>query len=269
METAGRTRSSSVQARRSATRASSPGMRTGGVEPPQREAAGLQPAELTGARASACEGWPTGFEPVPTRLTTSDARHYTTATTKRRAGTTGLEPATSRLTSECSSRLSYAPDCAGGIRTRDLELMRLARTAAPPPRGWTEASGKAAPSLHRPGLCGFAAVETGPVRPAGVEPAISGTRSRRGGQAPPRPDDREPPAGLEPAASGLRARRHTVRPRGREDSGGRARTCVSRSTVARLPDSTTPDRKGGSPPAMAPAGVEPATSRLRAGCSAD
>jgi hypothetical protein len=58
---------------------------------------------------------------------------YTTATTK--AGTTGLEPAASRLTSECSARLSYAPEeCAGGIRTHGLELMRLARTAAPLPR---------------------------------------------------------------------------------------------------------------------------------------
>jgi len=28
-------------------------MRTGGVEPPQREATGLQPAELAGAQASA------------------------------------------------------------------------------------------------------------------------------------------------------------------------------------------------------------------------
>ena len=59
------------------------------------------------------------------------------------AGTTGLEPATSRLTSECSAQLSYAPeDCAGGIRTHGLELMRLARTAAPLPRksGWQESN---------------------------------------------------------------------------------------------------------------------------------
>ena len=61
---------------------------------------------------------------------------YTTATMKR-TGTTGLEPATSRLTSECSIRLSYAPSIshsAGGIRTHGLELMRLAGTAAPLPR---------------------------------------------------------------------------------------------------------------------------------------
>ena len=83
------------------------------------------------------------------------------------AGTTGLEPAASRLTSERSARLSYAPEeegarggtegfphaeatrsprpstsprrrgalrSAGGIRTHGLELMRLARTAAPLPR---------------------------------------------------------------------------------------------------------------------------------------
>ena len=59
---------------------------------------------------------------------------YTTATME--AGTTGLEPAASRLTSECSARLSYAPwmSSAGGIRTHGLELMRLARTASPLPR---------------------------------------------------------------------------------------------------------------------------------------
>jgi hypothetical protein len=43
-----RTRSSSVQARRSATRELHPhGMRTDGVEPPRHEAPGLQPGELT------------------------------------------------------------------------------------------------------------------------------------------------------------------------------------------------------------------------------
>jgi hypothetical protein len=45
------------------------------------------------------------------------------------------------------------------------------------------------------------------VWPAGLEPAVSGSRNRRGGHAPPQPDA-APPAGLEPAASGLRARRH-------------------------------------------------------------
>jgi hypothetical protein len=54
---------------------------------------------------------------------------------RRRAGTTGLEPARARLTSECSQPLSYVPvSSAGGIRTHGLELMRLARTASPLPR---------------------------------------------------------------------------------------------------------------------------------------
>jgi hypothetical protein len=72
-----RTRSSSVQTRCSSTRASSP-----------RVADRIR----TGAA----------------RFTTSGARRYTTAT-KKRAGATGLEPAASRLTSERSARLSYAP----------------------------------------------------------------------------------------------------------------------------------------------------------------
>ena len=53
-------------------------------------------------------------------------------------------------------------DSAGGIRTHDLELMRLARTA---------------PS------------STGAICPAGVEPAISGAQSRRGGRSPLQADD--------------------------------------------------------------------------------
>ena len=88
------------------------------------------------------QGWPAGLEPAPAGITTPGASVYTTATTK--AGTTGLEPAASRLTSERSARLSYAPEgsSAGGIRTHGLELMRLARTASPLPRksGWQESN---------------------------------------------------------------------------------------------------------------------------------
>jgi hypothetical protein len=39
-------------------------VRTGGFEPPQPEAAGLQPVELANAPRPR-EGWPTGFEPAP------------------------------------------------------------------------------------------------------------------------------------------------------------------------------------------------------------
>jgi hypothetical protein len=74
-------------------------------------------------------------EGVADRIRTGAARFTTSgaAVTPQppRTGTTGLEPAASRLTSERSARLSYIPSSAGGIRTHGLELMRLARTASP------------------------------------------------------------------------------------------------------------------------------------------
>src|SRR5687767_7143888 len=54
-------------------------VRTGGVEPPQREAAGLQPAELADARRPR-KGWPTGLEPVPRGSQPRVLAAYTTAT---------------------------------------------------------------------------------------------------------------------------------------------------------------------------------------------
>ena len=133
---------------------------------------------------------------------------------------------------------------AGGIRTHDLELMRLARTAAPLPR---------VARRRGRGLC-----------PRPLTHVVVSARSRHA-----------------PAKPGRTSRGY---------SGGRARTCFSRLTVARLTDSTTPERSGrrGSrtPKALkptrfrdgvprrwqsfqvAPAGVEPATLRLRGGSSA-
>src|SRR6266545_2943341 len=104
-------------------------------------------------------------------------------------------------------RLSYAPgSSAGGIRTHGLELMRLTRTAAPPPRfaSWPRRlpPGGARLRRHSPRWLHRAfrgratcTVPSGPappasrqntkqVWPAGVEPAISGARSRWGGQLP-------------------------------------------------------------------------------------
>jgi hypothetical protein len=76
------------------------------------------------------------------------ARPVPCLTRHRRVGRTGgLSPEERAL---CSSELRPRSS-AGGIRTHDLELMRLARTASPLPRK---------------------------VWPAGVEPAISGARSR-------------------------------------------------------------------------------------------
>src|SRR3954447_12171993 len=127
-----------------------------------------------------------------------------------RTGTTGLEPAASRLTSECSTQLSYAPkknvSSAGGIRTHGLELMRLAGTASPLPRK----SGRQESNLRSP------VPETGGVARL------------------PYSQMKAPPAGLEPALSGLRARRHLPFDHGGVSSGGRGRTCVSRLTAARL-----------------------------------
>src|SRR4051794_2750262 len=126
----------SLQARRSSGLSYIPRVRvrTGGVEPPQREAAGLRPAELTGAQRPQRKGG----RPESNRCREDhdlECCRYTTATTKK-GGTTGLEPAASRLTSERSSAELRPRDMhgAGGIRTHGLELMRLARTAAPLPR---------------------------------------------------------------------------------------------------------------------------------------
>src|ERR687887_2155679 len=69
------------------------------------------------------------------RFTTSGARRYTTAT--MRARTTGLEPAASRLTSERSARLSYAPwwDEVARVGFEPTSRAHEAREeAAPPPR---------------------------------------------------------------------------------------------------------------------------------------
>jgi hypothetical protein len=172
--------------------------------------------------------------------------------------------------------------------------MRLARTAAPLPRK----SGRQESNLRSPA------------------PKAGGVADLPYGQM-----CCSTPAGLEPAASGLRVRRH--RPfdhGGKRSSGGRARTCASRVTVARLTarphrnesggsrtrtcervapacalatrcladSAMPPDGRGGSrtpkglsppvfetgyhadssPSRVAPAGIEPATPRLRVGSSA-
>lgn len=206
-----RTRSSSVQARRSATRASSPGDADGW----SRTTTARGPVYSRGSSPMLSVRAMRGDRPGSNRRRGDhNPGCFRLHHGHHEAGTTGLEPAASRLTSERSALLSYAPergrwkagsaprnrrqrryrprspepavahrrpcqrvsapppphrlaleayrsqlhvraralhqplfrhflgppvggpilDGAGGIRTHDLELMRLARTAAPPPR---------------------------------------------------------------------------------------------------------------------------------------
>lgn len=110
-------------------------------------------------------------------------------------------------------------DSAGGIRTHGLELMRLARTAAPLPRksGWQESNLRS----PVPETGGVACSPTARRRSAST-PGGTRTRSFRvegPASSPLRPRGQAPAAGLEPA--------------------------LSRVTTARLANSTTPERNGG------------------------
>ena len=113
----------------------------------------------------------------------------------------------------------FLVDCAGGIRTHGLELMRLARTAAPLPRdhvGEPTVPHEPPPSgscTGRPMRASRAAKPPSGLErldariwSAGFEPAISDARSRWGGLSPLRPvSSMSSPAGLEPATRGVEA----------------------------------------------------------------
>lgn len=73
----------SVQAKRPATGIPGAMMRTGGVEPPQPEAAALQAAELAGAQRSHVLGRPAGIEPA---LRASQARMLAVTSRPPRVG---------------------------------------------------------------------------------------------------------------------------------------------------------------------------------------
>ena len=196
-------------------------MRTGGVEPPQPGATGLQPAELTHAQRPQDIGATDRIRTGTARITTSDAA-VTPQPPRTRAqgatGTTGLEPAASRSTGERSPS--------------ELRPQRW--------RGWDSnprtRAHEAREDRHS---------STALVWPAGVEPAISGSQDRRGDQAPPRPDE-HPRRELNPRFRLERPASSRSTTGARESSGGRNRTCASRLTAARLTDSTTPERAGGS-----------------------
>ena len=212
-------------------------MRTGGVEPPQREATGLRPAELAGARrphdvrvaGRARTGACGAHDPGCFRL---HHGHQETGTTYARDPVDlrrgcGLCPrplahvlgsARSRHAPAKPERTSRG-DRAGGIRTHDLELMRLARTAAPLPRK----SGRQDSNLRSP------APEAGGVAKL---PHSQNTLPEA------------PPAGLEPAASRLRAGRHH-----QLDHGGSTRSEAPESNQALL-DISEPCRRGHRPPKL-------------------
>ena len=153
-------------------------MRTGGVEPPQREAHRVTARELADAQRP--RGGVAGRIRTGTAgLTTPDADRLHHGHHER-TGTTGLEPAASRLTSECSARLSYAPRW----------------------RGWDSNPRSRAHEAREDGRSSTALGLAGRSRTCGLrfpKPA--------GWPTPLQPDE-VPPAGLEPAASGLRVRRH-------------------------------------------------------------
>jgi hypothetical protein len=81
-----------------------PGMRTDGVEPPQREAPRLQRGELTHAQRPRGMGWPAGIEPTPRgsrpRMLPSTPRPPRSGDDRTRTG--GLSPDKRAL---CSSEL--------------------------------------------------------------------------------------------------------------------------------------------------------------------
>jgi hypothetical protein len=119
------------------------------------------------------------------RLTTSGARRYTTAT-RNLAGTAGLEPAASRLTSECSEQLSYAPRLRwrGWDSNPRLELMRLARKPLlhRARSGWQDSSLRS-PVPETGGMASLPYSQAKPPRPGGP-PAFE--RGYRAGGSPDR-----------------------------------------------------------------------------------
>ncbi len=116
--------------------------------------------------------------------------HHESGDDRTRTG--GLSPDKRAL---CSSELR-PHGRAGGIRTHGLELMRLARTAAPLPRksGWQE-SNLRSPASGAGGVASLPYSQSKP--PAGVEPAASGLRARRHSLS--TTGAKAPAAGLEPA----------------------------------------------------------------------
>ena len=135
-------------------------------------ATGLQPGELAGTQRPHEEGGRPGSN---RRRAGHDRECLPLHHDHHETGTTGFEPAASRLTSECSAHLSYAPNEVAPAGVEPASRAHEARgTAVSPRRIW----------------------------PAGVEPAVSGSRNRR-----------DAPSSLQPEvqAENLSRRRHVRR----------------------------------------------------------
>jgi hypothetical protein len=171
-------------------------MRTGGVEPPQRVATGLQPAELTDAQRPQ-----EGGRPGSNRRRADHDRECLPFTPRPprngddRTRTGGLSPDKRAL-----SALSYAPTPRNEVAPAGVEPASRAH----------EARGTAV-SPRR--------IE---VWLAGVEPAVSGARSRRDVRLPYSQKDAktDTPGGTRTRASGLRTRRHSRSTTGARSIGG-------------------------------------------------
>jgi hypothetical protein len=270
--------SASLQARCSARLSYIPEVRTGGVEPPQREASRLQRDELAGCSSvRLTRGDRPGsnrhcgiHRPGCCRLHHGHHEHEASGDDRTRTG--AFSPDKRALVP-----LSYAPvvrDGAGGIRTHDLELMRLARTASPLPRGvpsFPNLAGRGRTcSLRRPKPAGFRFPydQSSCSTPGGTR-----TRSFRV----------EGPASSPFDHGGMKLRRQGSNLR--LASNSRA-SCRLDHTGTKEGEGVEPPRPGGPPvfetgyraggsPSrgaddvlMTPAGVEPATARVRTGCSA-
>ena len=144
--------------------------------------------------------WPTGFEPAPR---SSQPRVLPLHHGHHETGTTGLEPAPSRLTSECSARLSYVPK----VRGWDSNPRSRAHEAREDNRSSTAQSGRQESNLRSPApeAGGVATLPYSQKRMTSTPGGIR-TRSFRvesPASSPFRPQGQEAPAaGLEPASRG-------------------------------------------------------------------
>ena len=145
-----------------------PQVRTGGVEPPQPRPRGYSPLSSPVLSVRKTEGRSPGFEPEPRgsrpRMLPLHHGHHVSGDDRTRTGACSPDK-------RVLLPLSYVPlHSAGGIRTHDLELMRLAGTATPLRRdlpGWSRTS-----DLRRPKPAGW------PISPTGSRDTPGGTRTR-------------------------------------------------------------------------------------------